>query len=339
MKLDNINDEKIDIVMIWVDGSDSKWQEEKIKYSDNPDAARNGINRYRDWGLLKYWFRGIEKFAPWVNNVYFITCGHYPEWLNLEHPKLKFLKHEDYIPKEYLPTFSSHPIELNLHRISELSDKFIYFNDDMFLINNISKKDFLKNGKPRFIAGCDIIYGEDYNDPFESILMNNSSIINRQFDKPKVIKKDFFKWFNFNYELRTVLKTFSLLPFKKFATFADPHIPVLISKDTMSELWEKEEYLLNRASKNKFRSAQDVNQYIFRWYEIARGNFEPASKKLGKYFDCKHDGFEKICSTIENQKYKMICFSDDLEIDFEIAKEQVNKAFEKILPEKSGFEK
>ena len=51
---------KIDAVMIWVDGSDLEWQKEKIKYSDNPDAARSGINRYRDWGLLRYWFRGIE---------------------------------------------------------------------------------------------------------------------------------------------------------------------------------------------------------------------------------------------------------------------------------------
>ena len=31
--------------------------------------------------------------------------------------KVVWGKHEDYIPKQYLPTFSSHPIELNMHRI------------------------------------------------------------------------------------------------------------------------------------------------------------------------------------------------------------------------------
>ncbi|MBQ6357217.1 MAG: capsule biosynthesis protein CapK, partial [Solobacterium sp.] len=39
-------------------------------------------NRFKDWGLFKYWFRGVEKFAPWVNKIYFITWGHVPTWLD-----------------------------------------------------------------------------------------------------------------------------------------------------------------------------------------------------------------------------------------------------------------
>lgn len=38
----------------------------------------NRVIRYRDWENLKYWFRGVETFAPWVNKVYFITYGHIP---------------------------------------------------------------------------------------------------------------------------------------------------------------------------------------------------------------------------------------------------------------------
>lgn len=340
VKLDNdINDEKIDFVMIWVDGSDPKWQEEKIKYSDNPDAARNGINRYRDWGLLKYWFRGVEKFAPWVNNIYFITCGHYPEWLNLNHPKLKFLKHEDYIPKEYLPTFSANPIELNLHRIKELTNKFVYFNDDMFLINNVHQNDFFKGGKPRFIAGSDSAYSENYNDLFPHILLNDLGVINKYFDKKKVIMNDFTKWFNLNYDMKTMSKTLSLLPFNKFSSIVVPHLPIPVLKSTIEELWNIESNALDRTSKNKFRSKDDVNQHLFCFYDIARNNFEPSYRKLGKYFTSKDAGFEKICYTIEKQKYKMICFSDDLEIDFEKYRNEIEKAFIKILPEKSKFEK
>jgi hypothetical protein len=101
---------------------------------------------------MKYFFRGVEKFAPWVNNVFFVTFGHYPTWLNLKHPKLKFIKHEDYIPKRYLPTFNSHTIELNYHRINELSNHFVYFNDDMFIINHMNQSDFFENGVPKHIA-------------------------------------------------------------------------------------------------------------------------------------------------------------------------------------------
>ena len=51
------------------------------------------------------------------------------------------------MPEEYLPTFSSHPIELNIHRIKGISDKIVYFNDDMFLTDAVKPELFFKNGK------------------------------------------------------------------------------------------------------------------------------------------------------------------------------------------------
>ena len=332
-----MSDEKIDFVMIWVDGGDPKWQEEKIKYSDNPYAVRNNVNRYRDWENLKYWFRGVEKFAPWVNNVYFITCGHYPKWLNLNHPKLKFVKHEDYIPKEYLPTFSSHPIELNLHRIEELSEKFVYFNDDMFLINKIDKEDFFKNGKPRFVAGCDAIWSQNYDDPFSHIILNDISIINKYFNKKETIKNNISKWLNFNYGLKAIAKTISFSFFNKFSSLTIPHLAMPILKETMEELWKNESNIFEKTCQNKFRTKEDINQLVFSWYDIGRGNFEPSSNKLGRYYEIK-ENIQDVVNAIENKKYKMICISDDMEVDFQKTKEEINGALEKILPEKSSFE-
>ena len=107
------NNSGIDFVVIWVDGNDPQWRQEKNRFS--PDEAKFNINdvRYRDWDILHYWFRAVEKYAPWVRKVHFVTCGHVPQWLNLEHPKLHFVKHSDYIDAEFLPTFSANPIELN----------------------------------------------------------------------------------------------------------------------------------------------------------------------------------------------------------------------------------
>ena len=39
------------------------------------DQEIDGEQRYRDYGIFNYWFRMIEKHAPWVNNVYLITNG------------------------------------------------------------------------------------------------------------------------------------------------------------------------------------------------------------------------------------------------------------------------
>ena len=87
--------QKIDFVIMWVDGSDPAWLEEKNKYLEKKIDTSNAINRYRDMGLLKYWFRGVEKFTPWVNKVHFVTWGHIPSWLNTNNPKLNVVRHED----------------------------------------------------------------------------------------------------------------------------------------------------------------------------------------------------------------------------------------------------
>ena len=128
----------IDVVITWVDSNDLNWQKEREKYLD-PSFSKNkhvgAMNRYQDQGTLQYIFRGIEKHMPWVRKVFLVTCGHYPVWLNLNYDKLVLVKHEDFIPKEYLPTFNSNSILINLHRIKSLSEHFIYFNDDMYVIN------------------------------------------------------------------------------------------------------------------------------------------------------------------------------------------------------------
>ena len=77
-------DYPIDFVMLWVDDTDPEWRKQRNLYSGKDEAmVDNREARYRDWDTLKYWFRGVEKFAPWVNKIYFVTCGHLPEWLNV----------------------------------------------------------------------------------------------------------------------------------------------------------------------------------------------------------------------------------------------------------------
>ena len=138
----------IDIVITWVDGSDPAWLAEKAKYLPPAERDSNSPNRNRDWGLLPYWFRSIEKFAPWARTVHFVTWGHVPEFLDLEAPRLHVVRHEEFIPAEYLPTFSSHAIEMHLHRIPGLAEHFIYFNDDMFLLRPMQETDFFRDGLP-----------------------------------------------------------------------------------------------------------------------------------------------------------------------------------------------
>ena len=94
----------IDFVVLWVDGNDPVWQAEKAKHQGKTLDDSNSVNRFRDWGLMPYWFRAVERFAPWVRKVHFVTCGHVPVFLNLEHPKLHHVKRSDFLPAEVRAT-------------------------------------------------------------------------------------------------------------------------------------------------------------------------------------------------------------------------------------------
>ena len=152
---EHTEDYPIDFVVLWVDENDPEWLIEKEAHSTQNYSYNSNYNsnaRYRDWDMFHYWFRAVERYAPWVNDVFLITYGHVPKWLNTEHPKLKLVKHSDFISNEYLPTFSIVPIELNLWRIPQLSEHFVYYNDDMFLMNPVRKEDFFKDGLPKQCA-------------------------------------------------------------------------------------------------------------------------------------------------------------------------------------------
>ena len=172
--------EKIDFVLLWVDGNDPKWLKEKEKYSSSKNlGTSNTKNRFRDWNNLQYWFRAVEKYSSWVNKIFFVTWGHVPSWLK-ENKKLQIVKHEDFIPKEYLPTFNSNTIILNLHRIKGLSENFVLFNDDMFLNDYVKETDFFINGIPRDQFSYNLISSTgNENDSFNHMLLNNIDIINK----------------------------------------------------------------------------------------------------------------------------------------------------------------
>ena len=100
-------------------------------------------NRFRDNDELRYSLRSLEKYAPWIRKIFIVTNGQVPRWLNLEHPRVEVISHAMLFKnKSHLPTFSSPAIESHLHEIPGLSERFLYFNDDVFFANNVWPDDF-----------------------------------------------------------------------------------------------------------------------------------------------------------------------------------------------------
>lgn len=146
----------IDVVYAWVDGSDPVLAAKRAAYlppEARRKAASHGPALHRDNDELRYALRSLETYAPWVHRVFIVSDAQVPRWLNTAHPKIRMVDHRDFIPHEYLPTFSSRPIEAFLHRIPDLGEYYLYCNDDFFLAAPCDKALFFTpNGLPRLFA-------------------------------------------------------------------------------------------------------------------------------------------------------------------------------------------
>ena len=327
----------IDFVIIWVDGNDPDWRSLKDSYKGIlTEEEDDSEHRYRDWDNLQYWFRGIEKFCPWVRKIHFVTWGHLPKWLNTDNPRLNIVNHKDYIPEKYLPTFSSHTIELNLHRIKDLSEHFVYFNDDMFIIKPMKEEDFFKAGKP-----CDsaVMTPHCYNMEDMVIMapFRNIGIINHEFNMRKVIKSNLNGWFNWRYGINNI-KTLMMLPCPRFPGMMQQHLPTSFCKSTFIEVWDRYYDILNETCNHKFREMTDVNQWLFKEWQLASGNFYPRSTRVGKNIAAYNISDAVDC--IQRQSAKMMCLNDTKMTynEFEYCVKEIKFAFDKVLPIKSSYE-
>jgi hypothetical protein len=343
----------IDVVLPWVDDSDATWRAERDKYLTQTKSRHSshsfdaGIDRFRSWDNLQYILRGIEKNMPWVRTIHLVTNGQLPAWVNTAAPKLHLVKHEDYIPAEYLPTFNSHTIELNLHRIPELAEHFIYFNDDTFVIRPMKSTDFFSaEGLPRDQFGLWRIKTTKYGSVLPHVALNNMAMLNQNFNQRKVLQKQQRTLLDVRngaiYLALTLLM--AVISRKDFANMLFHHMPAAFLKQTFRDVWAAEPEIMHTTSSNAFRSKDDVSQYVVRAWQMVTGNFEPRTISHGsEHFTYIKDDFSPLTKAIRTRrlhgrKLEMFCISDEMIKDFARAKQEVNAALEAILPEKSSFE-
>ena len=264
-----------------------------------------------------------------------MTDGQVPPWLNTEHPKIRIVTHEEYIPHIYLPTFSSHCIELNLHRIPDLSEQFVYFNDDMFLLRSTKEEDFFRNGLP-----CDAAIMKPIRMKQNGIRaeINDLYVINDRFSMLNCILRNPTKWFNPKYGLMQI-SSLLMLPYGGFSGFFIAHLPIAYRKSVYREVWEKYGNILDETCGHRFRNATDVNQWLMQYWQFVTGEFVPRKPRIGRTYEGK-TYLNEVCDVIRSQKYKMICCNDSIDIDdFESASRRVREAFNSILPNRSDFER
>ncbi|KAJ9431948.1 Stealth protein CR3, conserved region 3 [Candidatus Pantoea symbiotica] len=134
----------IDFVFTWVDSDDPDFIEVFNQHApvDSQKSVLSDAARFKSLDELRYALRSVFDYAPWVNKVYIVTNGQYPEWMNIDHPKVRIVSHSEILEEKYLPTFNSHVIESAIHKIEDLSEHYVYFNDDMMLLRPVKPEYF-----------------------------------------------------------------------------------------------------------------------------------------------------------------------------------------------------
>lgn len=224
----------IDAVILWVDGNDEAHREKMLPYIEDKAKLNSAKfrTRYDQVNEIKYTIDSILKFAPFIRNIFIITDNQVPNFIkdkreNDNYDKIKIIDHKDIFKgyEEYLPTFNCRPIETCMHRIPDLSQHFIYFNDDFFLISETKPEDFFKDGWP-ILRGQWLKFPEDK--------------IKNKFKNPRIGHK---------YAQQLGAK---LLGFKKYYNFR--HTPHPLRKSTFKTYFDEHPDVFLENIKYRFRS-------------------------------------------------------------------------------------
>ncbi len=134
----------IDLVYLWVDGSDPAWMVKHDACVGKPKegSGANCKGRFANNDELKYSLRSVERYAPWIHRIYIVTDHQTPRWLNTSNPKIRIVDHTEILPPEARPCFNSGVLEHHLMNIPDLAEHFLYANDDMCLNGPVTPSTF-----------------------------------------------------------------------------------------------------------------------------------------------------------------------------------------------------
>lgn len=248
----NQSTEDVDVVITWVNDNDPNWVKKLNYYKNNQTKSINPLSidnaRFENHGELFYVIKSIELYMPWIKTIFLVTDNQTPEFPLSN--KVVIIDHRQIIDEKYLPTFNSHVIEAHLHNIPDLSENFIYFNDDVFVARNLPKSHFLSgnNLSSLFLnkKNLDDMIKNGVNTPTLSASLNCQELLlkkyNQKISNPLVhtyvpLKKSYYKlaWLFFEKEIDNFINNrFRDVNDLNLATFLVPWMMYIEGKSKLS---------------------------------------------------------------------------------------------------------
>lgn len=277
----------VDVVYTWVDSNDPSWKKRKELFSDalssNPEDLSEA--RFHQIDEIRYSLRSVASYFKEVRNIYLVTDAQVPWWLDISHPKITIIDHKEIFQNQNdLPTFNSHAIEANLHRIPGLSENFVYMNDDVFLWSPLKKTVFFAAnglGISRFEKVSNI-----YGDPCRSF----QGWKNAALQGNKILEQEFFARGSSYHE----------------------HCPHALKKSVMEEICKRFPEALAATSSHKFRGVDDLSPVSFFYHQYAylMGKAVVGEGASLTVNSASPTHIDVLKDNLESGKYKFVCIND-----------------------------
>lgn len=261
---------------------------------------------------------------------------------------MSYVDHKDFIPYEYLPTFNSHTIEHNFHRIINLSEHFVVFNDDMFINASITPEYYFKNRLPCDAPFEHVFTPRCYFPEIDGWGINiidfcNTQVVNAHFNRKEVTKANPKGWYGGYLGWKYRLQAYLIRLFKRteFQHFYTPHNEKAFLKSVYEEAWSKEGEMLAKSC-TKFREEVSLNNYFFRYWQLASNKFYPVNYiETRKVIQLEQNNLRVLEKEMFNINIKSLCLNDSSRCDYnsyQALKPQVIQLFERKFPQKCSFE-
>ena len=308
----------IDLVYLWVDGNDTEWLAKKYKYlgkklDNHTDATTIGRNANND--ELKYSLRSVEKNVNWVRRIFIVTDEQTPEWLQTN-DRVRIVDIREIIPPEALPCYNSNVIECFLYRIPDLSERFLYANDDMFFNTELDPSYFFTH------KGYPIV-----------------RLIRKPLGKIHTWWKKFRNQ-NITSYRKTLIKASTLVEHKFGVHYSglphhnvDAYCKSDYKKAVETIFWEE---ILPMIS-NHLRTDEDIQRATFSYYALAIGHavIENINKTQSLRIGIEKKDFK---SKLFKYKPNLFCLNDGVEANNK-DRIELTKTLDSLFPTKSKFEK
>ncbi|MDT8400790.1 MAG: stealth family protein [Bacteroidales bacterium] len=312
MTLKNNNEEPypVDAIIAWVDGNDPELAEKRSRYISGGKGSKlsSGAHstRFASINEIRYCVLSIMKFAPFIRNIFIITDGQDPDlyddiktWFPDRLSSLRIVDHKEIFRgfEEYLPTFNSISIGNMIWRIKGLSENFVYFNDDTFLIREIKPGDWFINNRP-------VLRGKWVPVPLPRILWTG---IKTGIKRHLLGKKDYEPRASFHMGQWNSAHLASY----RIRYFTNSHTPHPVERKTVEEFFARNTSLLENNIKYRFRN---YKQFTFialsNHLQLLAGNRQIAVPGLAYLQPFKHGAgyIEKKITLCENNPgIKFLC--------------------------------